>query len=88
MRRVSGSPGAEGAPLEGRGREMGICWRVVVLVVEEGQFEGGAMRRDCFGLLVLFLEVVLCMLMMAMVTVMVLMGRLYIPLWRFELCPE
>lgn len=54
VRRVSGRPGAEGAPLEGCGREMGICWRVVVLVVEEGWFEGGAMRRDCFGLLVLF----------------------------------
>lgn len=40
LRRVSGSPGAEGAPLEGR-----VC-RVVVLVVELGCAVGGAMRRD------------------------------------------
>ena len=33
VRRVSGRPGAEGAPFEARGREMGICWRVVVLEV-------------------------------------------------------
>lgn len=53
LRRVSGRPGAEGAPLEGRGRVMGICWRVVVLVVSVGLLAGGAMRRD-FSLLVLF----------------------------------
>ena len=46
-RRVSGRPGAEGAPLDGRGRQMGICWRVEVLVVEVGWLAGGAMRRDC-----------------------------------------
>lgn len=47
FRRVSGRPGAEGAPLEGRGRLMGISWRVVVLVVDVGWLAGGAMRRDC-----------------------------------------
>lgn len=40
LRRVSGSPGAEGAPFEG------LDWRVVVLVVELGWPAGGAMRRD------------------------------------------
>lgn len=45
-RSVSGRPGAEGAPLEGRGRQMGICCRVEVLVVEVGWLAGGAMRRD------------------------------------------
>ena len=54
LRRVSGRPGAEGAPLEGRGRVMGICWRVVVLVVSVGLLAGGAMRRDLFLLSVLF----------------------------------
>lgn len=46
LRRVSGSPGAEGAPFEGR-----VC-RVVVLVVELGWEVGGAMRRDWNCLLV------------------------------------
>ncbi len=44
-RRVSGIPGAEGAPFEvwvlGR-------WWVDVLVVWDGCDEGGARRRDCF----------------------------------------
>lgn len=40
LRRVSGRPGAEGAPFEGRD------WRVVVLDVEVGWPAGGAMRRD------------------------------------------
>ena len=47
LRRVSGRPGAEGAPLEGRGREIGISWRVVVLVVEVRWLVGGAILRDC-----------------------------------------
>lgn len=49
VRRVSGRPGAEGAPFEGRGREMGICWRVVVLEVWVGWFGWGAIRRDCLS---------------------------------------
>jgi hypothetical protein len=40
VRRVSGIPGAEGAPFES------CVWRVVVLVVELGLPDGGAMRRD------------------------------------------
>lgn len=51
---MSGRPGAEGAPLEGRGRVMGICWRVVVLVVSVGLLAGGAMRRDLFLLIFFF----------------------------------
>lgn len=54
LRRVSGRPGAEGAPLEGRGRVMGICWRVLVLVVSVGLLAGGAMRRDLFFVSFLF----------------------------------
>lgn len=43
-RRVSGRPGAEGAPFDGWGREMGM--RVVVLVVWVAGVVWGAMRRD------------------------------------------
>jgi hypothetical protein len=42
LRRVSGRPGAEGAPLE----RCVVCWRVEVLVVEVRLPLGGAMRRD------------------------------------------
>lgn len=45
-RRVSGRPGAEGAPFDGCGSEIGICWRVLVLSVWEGWLDWGAMRRD------------------------------------------
>lgn len=44
LRRVSGRPGAEGAPFEGRATL--CCWRVLVLEVEAAKPDGGAMRRD------------------------------------------
>jgi hypothetical protein len=46
LRRVSGRPGAEGAPFEGRGAVTLACCRVVRLVVAVGLPLGGAMRRD------------------------------------------
>lgn len=48
LRRVSGRPGAEGAPLD-RWATCEVCWRVVVLVVEVRLPLGGAMRRDWKG---------------------------------------
>jgi hypothetical protein len=51
FRRVSGRPGAEGAPFEGRGAVTLACCLVVKLVVALGLPLGGAMRRD-WGLLV------------------------------------
>jgi len=48
LRRVSGRPGAEGAPFES------CVWRVVVLVVELGWPVGGAMRRDWELLVICF----------------------------------
>jgi hypothetical protein len=48
LRRVSGRPGAEGAPFEGRAAVTLACWRVVRLVVALGLPLGGAMRRDCW----------------------------------------
>lgn len=42
LRRVSGRPGAEGAPLD----RCVVCWRVEVLVVEVRLPLAGTMRRD------------------------------------------
>lgn len=44
VRRVSGRPGAEGAPL--LGCDEVLCLERAVLVVVDGWWEGGAMRRD------------------------------------------
>lgn len=60
VRSVSGTPGAEGAPLEGCGRVMGISVgvplvRVVVLVVLVGCDGWGVMWRD-LGMLVYYME--------------------------------
>ena len=46
LRSVSGSPGAEGAPLDGRGVWRLACCRVVRLLVCVALPLGGAMRRD------------------------------------------
>jgi hypothetical protein len=51
LRRVSGRPGAEGAPLE-RLAECVVWRRAEVLVVEVRLPLGGAMRRDWMGRLV------------------------------------
>lgn len=52
LRRVSGRPGAEGAPFEGRAAL--CCWRVLVLEVESAKPAAGVMRRDCKMLLVIY----------------------------------
>jgi hypothetical protein len=46
LRSVSGRPGAEGAPFEGRGATSGPASRVVVLLVALRWAGSGAMRRD------------------------------------------
>lgn len=82
LRRVSGRPGAEGAPLEGRGRVMGICWRVFVLVVSVGLLAGGAMRRDLFFVSFLFCWCIYTSWIDGLGAVVTGEVVRYIPLWR------
>ena len=81
LRRVSGRPGAEGAPLEGRGRLMGISWRVEVFEVDVGWFAGGAMRRDCLCQRWHPFEYTITVVMAVMAAVMIMMMMMMMRCW-------